>query len=194
MKREGLRPFCTKPRERSACSRLSVMMNQAGGPSSIRYEAVRKESFSSSVQYEESSKLEFVRPDKVTRWRACPRPSSTWNQVGGTISVRYKVARKEGFYSSVWYEDSCKEDYVLPVRSRAKGEHVLFCTVRGIKQAGLRPSGMKSQERRACPRPSGTRNQVGRTSSVRYEVARKWCLSSSIRYDESSMWSIVRPV
>ena len=174
MKREGLRPSCTKSHERSACSRLSVMRNQASGTSSVWYEAMRKESFSSSGQYKESSKLEFVRTDNVTRWRACPCPSGTRNQAGETTSVCYKVARKEGFYSSVRYEYSSKQDYVChevqrkdgltssiryeessrqdfvhSVRSRTNGGYVLVRPVRGIKLAGLCPFGTKSRVRRA---------------------------------------------
>ena len=95
---------------------------------------------------------------------------------------------------SIWYEESSKPDYILPVRCRVKGEHVLVCPVRGIMQAGLRPSGTKSRERKACPRPSSTRNKVGGTSSVWYKVAKMGCLSSSILYEESSWQAIIRPV
>ena len=42
---------------------------------------------------------------KSRKRRACTCPSGTRNQVGGTTSIRYKVARKEGLYSSVRYED-----------------------------------------------------------------------------------------
>ena len=94
-------------------------------------------------------------------------------------------------YSFVQYEDSTKHDYVLPVRSHAKGEKVLVRSVREIKEVGLRPSGTKSHERRACPRSSGARNQVGGTSSIRYEVAKIGCLSSSILYEESSWQAII---
>ena len=62
---------------------------------------------------------------------------------------------------------------------------MLVRPVREIKQAGCRPSGMKSRETKACPRLSGTRNNAGGTSSVRYEVAQNVGLSSSIRSKES---------
>ena len=75
---------------------------------------------------------------------ACPRPFGTWNVVGGTSSVRYEDTRKDNLCSSVWYEESSRLDYVRQVQSRAKGELVIVHPVRGINQAGLRPSGMKS--------------------------------------------------
>ena len=87
--------------------------------SSLRYDVTRKESFSSSVRCKESRGWEFVcpirssvkgelvlvRPDRgiehaglrpssmktCERW-ACPHPSGTRNQVGGTLSVRYEDA------------------------------------------------------------------------------------------------------
>ena len=184
-------------RDRRTCPRPSDTWNQSGGNSSVRYEVERNVSLPSSVWYEESSWLDFVRlvrsrakgehvlvrlvrgikhvghrpsSTKSHERRACPHLSGTRNQASGTTSIRYKVARKEGLYSSVQYEDSSKQDYVLPVRSRAKAQHVLIHLVRAIKQAGLRPSGTKSRERRACPRPSGTRNQARGTSSIRYKV------------------------
>ena len=192
MKREGLRPSCTKSCGRRACSYLSVMRNQVGGTSSVRYEVVRTESLSSFVWYEESSKLEFVRPDKATRWRACPRPSGTSNQAGGTSSVRYEessridcphpsftrsqagrpssvryeAARKECLSLSIRYRQSRRQHFIHPVRSCAKGGLVLVHPVSGIKQAGLRPSGTMSRKRRAFPPPSSMWNQARRNSSV----------------------------
>ena len=38
------------------------MRNEAGGTLSVRYEVVQKESMSSSVQYVESSRWDFVHP------------------------------------------------------------------------------------------------------------------------------------
>ena len=77
-------------------------------------------------------------------------------------------------------------DFVRPVRSRAKGEQVLVRPVQGITLAGLRPSGTKSHEMKACPLLSGTRNQAGGTPFVCYEVARKEGMSSTNWYVELS--------
>ena len=65
---------------------------------------------------------------------------------------------------------------------------------RGIKHARLRPSKTITRERRACPRSSGIWNDVGGTSSVWYEDVRKENLPSSVRNEESSMWDIIRPI
>ena len=73
-----------------------------------------------------------------------------------TSSVRDDVVQKEGLSSSVKYNESSWWDFVRLVRRHAKAKHVLFCPVRGIKQAGLRPSLTKSQDWMASPRPSGT--------------------------------------
>ena len=59
---------------------------------------------------------------------------------------------------------------------------------------GLRPSGMKTHERRTCTRLSDKRNQSGRNSLVRYVVARNESLSSSVRYEESSRRDFICPV
>ena len=61
-------------------------------------------------------------------------------------------------------------EFVRPLRSHAKGELVHVRLIRGIKQAGLQMSGMKSRGMKACPRLSGSWNQAGGTSSVQYEV------------------------
>ena len=63
---------------------------------------------------------------KSRKWRAGPRPSGTRNQVGGTSSVRFKVARKEGLSSTVRYEESSWLDFVSLVQSHAKGGLALF--------------------------------------------------------------------
>ena len=76
--------------------------------------------------------------------RACPCPSDMRNQVSGTLSVRYKFAQREGSFSSIRDDESSRWDFVCPLRSRVKGEHVLVRLVRGIKQVGLHPSGLNS--------------------------------------------------
>ena len=106
--------------------------------------------------------------------------------------------------SSVQYEESIRREFVRPVRSRTKGELVFVRLVRRIKQVGLRPSGTKSRETKACPhshdgikdarlhlasmksrewsaspRQSGTKNQARGTLFVQDEVARKESLYSS---------------
>ena len=53
--------FGTMSRERRACPRLSVTRNHAGGTSSIWYEVARKEGLFLSIQYEKSSRRDFVR-------------------------------------------------------------------------------------------------------------------------------------
>ena len=131
---------------------------------------------------------------KSRETNACPRPSGTWNQAGGTSSIRYEVARKEGLSSSVRYVESSRWDYVCLVYKHANGQLVLVRPVRGLNQAGLRTSGTKSHERRASPCPSGTWNIAGVISSVWFEVSQKVCLSSSFRYKESSKWDFVRLV
>ena len=135
--------------------------------------------------------LRLSRPKSCER-KACTRPSGTRNQVGGTSSIQYKDARKENLSSFVQYKESIRLEFVCPVRSRAKGDLVLIRLVRGIMQAGHRPSGTKLCEMKACPhpcegimharlcpasmkscesssslRPSSMRNQVSGTSSVR---------------------------
>ena len=96
--------------------------------------------------------------------------------------------------SFVWYEESSRWFFVHLVRSRAKVELVLVRPVRGFKQAGLRPSGTKSREMKACPRLSSARIQVGKTASVRDEEARKEGMSSSIQYKKSSKRDFVHLV
>ena len=119
---------------------------------------------------------------------------------------------KGGLALSVRYDESCKLDIVYLVRSRAKGGLVLAHPVSGIMLERLRPSGLKSHERRACPRcpstmrnqasetltvrykvtsetcprPFVTSNQAGGTSSVNYNVVRKVSISSSIWFEETS--------
>ena len=99
--------------------------------------------------------------------KAYPRPSGSWNQARGTSSIQYEVARNEGLSSSIRYEESSKQDFIRPVRSRTKGEHVLVLHVRGIKQVGLHSSDKKS-----C----------------------KESLSTFVRYEELSRWDFARPV
>ena len=102
--------------------------------------------------------------------RACPRPSGTWKQVGVTSSIRYEVMRKESLSTSVWYDESCRQDFVHQVQSSVKEVLVLVRPVRGIQQAGLRLSGTKSHERTASPHPSGMKSRKGRISTfVRFE-------------------------
>ena len=101
------RPFDTKLRETKACPRPLGTRIHAGWTSFVRYEVVRKKSMSSSSWYEESSRQDHVPPARSHTRRACPRPSSTRNQHGGT--------------SSVWYKKSSTRDFVHPMRSHAKG-------------------------------------------------------------------------
>ena len=146
----------------------------------VRYKVTRNEGLSSSIQYEESSKRDFVRPIRscakgwlvlvrlergikqaglrpsVTKScdrNACPRPAGTRNQASGTTSIQYEVVQ---------------------------GELLHVCPLRGIKLAVLRTSSTKSREWWACPRLSDTRIQLGGNSSVRYKVKREECLSSSV--------------
>ena len=84
-------------------------------------------------------------------------------------------------------------DFVCLIQSRSKGGQVTIRQVRGIKQGGLRPFGMKSRERKPCPFPSSMRNQARETSLIWYDVARKECMSSFIRYEESSRCDFVCP-
>ena len=118
---------------------------------------------------------------EVRERKPCPCPTDTWNKASGMSS-------------SVLYDESSRQDFVRPVRSRVKGGLDLVHTVQGIKHAGLRSSSTKLRERRTYPLPSDTRNQSGRNLSVRYEVTRKVSLSSSKWYDESSRLDFVRPV
>ena len=90
-------------------------------------------------------------------------------QASRTPSAWSKVMRKEGLSSS---EEASKRDSICPERSRVKGRLVL---ARGSKQVGLHLPGVKSHERKACPR---LRKQASGTPSTRSEVARKEGLSS----------------
>ena len=92
---------------------------------------------------------------------ACPRSSGTRNHGGVT--------------SSIWYEESNRQNFIRLVQSRAKGGLVLVHLVPGIMLEELRPSGLKSHEMRACPRPSTTRDQASETLTVRYEVTSETC-------------------
>ena len=92
--------------------------DQASETLTVRYEVARMEGLSSSVWYEESSTHDFVRPvrshvnrdldhvcplrgikqaglrqsaTKSSGRKACPLPSHTRNQAGGTLSVWYEV-------------------------------------------------------------------------------------------------------
>ena len=97
---------------------------------------------------------------------ACPHPSGTGNQAGGSSSILYEVVRMESTSSSVRNEESSRRNFVCLVRSRTNGDLVLVLLVRGIKHAGIRTSGTKSHNWRAYPIPSGTKNQAAGTSSV----------------------------
>ena len=154
-------------------------------------------SLSSSVRYEESSMLEFVRlgrshvkqklvlvcPVPRLKWeghrpfgtnshemRTCPRPSDTRNQSGRNSSVRYEVARMVSLSLSIRYEETSWLDFIS--------------LVRGIKWDELCPSITMSHETRACPCPSDTWNQANGSSSVLNVVVRMDSLSSFIRYEE----------
>ena len=126
--------------------------------------------------------------------RACPHLSSTMKLAGGTSSIRYEVARKEGLSTSIRCVESSRRDIVCLVHSHANGLLVLVHPVRGLKHAGLHTSGTKSRKWRACPCLYGTRNKAGGTSSVRFEVSRKVCSSSSIWYEKSCKRDFVRLV
>ena len=150
----------TTSHERRACHRLSDTRNQIGGNSSIRYEVMRKESLSLSIQYEKSSRWNFTRSIRSRRkgglvlirqvrrimqaglrpfgttsreWRACPTLSGTRNQAGRTTSIWYEVERKEDLSSSVQYEESSRLHFVCLVRSHTKGELFLVLSVQGMK-------------------------------------------------------------
>ena len=113
------------------------------------YVDTQKENLSSSVRYVESIRQEFVRlvgsrakgelvlvrlvlgiklaghrlsGTKLSETKASPHPFGTRNQVGGTSSIRYDVARKEGFSSNQMDEE--KPSF------RAKGGLVLVRPVR----------------------------------------------------------------
>ena len=157
------------------------MRNQASWTSSVRYEVARD--YVCSVRSHEKGELVLVlairgiklaglllSSTKPRERRTCHHLSNTRNQSGGTLSVMYEVTRKESLSSSIQYEEQSRRDFVRPVRSHMKGELVLIHPLRGIKQAGLRPSYTKSRKRRACPRSSSTRIQLCGTSSVRYEA------------------------
>ena len=173
----------------------SIRFQELNGRVFVRLvQATRNEGLSTSVRYEELIRWEFVclvrsrtkgelvlvcpvrgiklaglrqSSTKLRETRAWPCPYGYRNQVGGFSSVRYEVARNEDLSSSMWYVESSKRDFILSVRSHAKGEHVLVRLVRGIKQAGLHPSGTKFH---------------------------KESFSTFFHYGESSMRDFVRPV
>ena len=158
------------------------------------------EGSSSFVWYEESSRRDFVRLVRShtneglsspygtlsCERKACPLSSGTRNQAGSTSSVRYEVVRKMCLSSSIQCRESSRQHFVHLIRCCAKGGLALVHQVRGIKQAGLRPSGMNWREWRAYPPESGTRNKARWTSSVQYDVAQMESLSSFVWYKESS--------
>ena len=116
---------------------------------------------------------------------ACPRSFGTRNHGGMTSSIRY--------------EECSRQNFVRMVRSHAKGGLVLIHPVPGIMLKGLRPSGLKSHEMRACPHPSATRNQASETSTVRYEVASEMCPRPSVTSNQvggtsSVNYNVVRKV
>ena len=141
-----LRPSSSKSRETRACFCQSGTRNQASETSSVR------------TKSHESS--------------TCLCPTRRRNQSGGTSSIRCEVTQKESLSSFVRYEESCRRNFIHLVQSHEKGELVLVCLVRGIKQEGLCSSGSILHETRASPRPFGRRNQASKTLSIRYEVAR----------------------
>ena len=149
-----------------------------------------------SIWYEESSRWDFVCLVRSPLKGGYVLIHQVWCSVNGKLVL------------FVWNEESSRQDIVRPDRSRMNGSLVLICPVRGIKQAGLRPSDTKSLERRVCPRPSGTmsrerkacrlpsgtRNQAGRTSYVRTEVTQMEGLSLSVQYEESSRRDFIHPI
>ena len=76
--------------------------------------------------------------------RVCPRPFGTRNQASGTSSVRYEVVQRAGSSSSVLYDESSRQDFVRPLQSHVKEEHVHVRLVRDIKQVGLHQSSSNS--------------------------------------------------
>ena len=52
---------------------------------------------------------------KSHEMNACPRPSGSWNQAGGTSSILYKVARNECLSSSIPFLKSSGREFVHPV-------------------------------------------------------------------------------
>ena len=124
----ALPPSSMKSHERKTCPHLFGMRNHVSGTSSVRYEVVRKESLSTFVQYEESSKRNFFRPvqssekgelvlvcseegikqaglrlpgTKSRKRKPCPRPFGMWNKAGRTSYVCNEVVRMEGLSSSL---------------------------------------------------------------------------------------------
>ena len=178
----GLRLSGTKSRKRRACPCPSNIRNHVGRTSSVRYEVTQKESLSSSVRYEESSKRDSVRPlqnharGHVLIWQVC-RIKQAGLRLSGTKS------HKGSFSMSVRYEQSSMQDFVHLVRILMKLKLVLIRPVPGITWEGLRPFGTKSRKMRACPCHSGTRNQASGTSYVWFKVARKESMSSSYWYE-----------
>ena len=147
----------------------------------VLYKVARKECLFSSVHYEESSRWDIIHPVRcrVKGELLLIHPVRGIKQAG--IRPSRQSHKMESLFSFVRYEESSRWDYICLLQSRSNGGLVLVHLVRGFKQAGLRPSGMKSCESIACPHPSGARNQAGGTSSVRYEVARKESLSPFVR-------------
>ena len=161
-----LRITITMSREQRACPRLSGTRKQSGGNSTVLVRSHAKGGLV-LVRPVRGTKQAGLRPSgtKSRETKACPRPSSTRNQAGGTSPDRYEVMQSEGLSSSVRYEKLSKRDFVRLVQSYGKGWLVRFCLARGIKQAGLRSSGTKS-----------------RMDNV----------STSVQYDESRMQDFVR--
>ena len=97
-----------------------------------------------SIWYEESRKLDFVRP--VRSHTIGGLSSSFWYEESSMrdFVCLVRSARREGSSLSIWYDESSRQDFVHPLQSRAKGEHVLTRLVWGIKQVGQHLSSSKS--------------------------------------------------
>ena len=147
---------------------------RASRTSSARSKVTREEaSLSSSTWHEEASKQDFVcleqsrgkgkhvlvrqarrnkqeglrLPRVKSRERqTCPHPTGTRNQASGTSSARSEVARKANLFPSTQHEEASERNFICSKRNREKCKLVLICLERGSKQAGLRPTGEKSQE------------------------------------------------
>ena len=83
--------------------------------------------------------------------------------------------------TSVRYEKSSKREFVRLVRSCAIGWHVLIWLIRGIKQAGLRPHGTKS-------------NEESKSTSVRYKKSSGRDFVRLVRSHVIGWHVLVRPI
>ena len=64
IKQVGLHLSGMKSRERRTCPHLFGTRNHVTGTSSVQYEVAHKENLSSFIRYEESSRWDFVRPER----------------------------------------------------------------------------------------------------------------------------------